>query len=75
MIIENNLNVKKIPVSRLKDGECFMYNNQPHIKIDKGCICVDSNFPNIIVNLETNRLNTIGDDILVMPTNAKVVIG
>ena len=75
MIIENNLNVKNIPISRINVGECFIYNNRPHIKVDRGYICIKSDFPNIIVDLETNRLNAVGNEVLVAPTNAKVVIG
>ena len=71
MIIENNLNVKNVPISRINVGECFIYNNHLYIKVE----CIKSDFPNIVVDLETNHLNTIGNKVLVMPINAKVVIG
>lgn len=52
-----------------------MYNNHLHIKIDRGCIGIKSDFPNIVVDLETNRLNAVGNNVLVMPINTKIIIG
>lgn len=71
MTIENKLCTKSIPVSRISYGESFIYNNCLHIKIDRGYIQVSSDFTNVVVNLENNRLNVLGDDVLVTPVKSK----
>lgn len=44
------------------------------MKIDNGCIEVDTNYPNLVIDLHTNRLNAIADDVIVGRANAKIVV-
>ena len=55
-------------------GECFMFNNKLHMKIVGGCVEVDTNYPNLVIDLHTNRLNAISDDVIVGRVNAKIVV-
>ena len=55
--------------------ECFIFKDKLHMKIDNGCIEVDTNYPNLVINLHTNRLNAIADDVIVNKVDAKIVVG
>lgn len=72
MKIENNSDVL---MKNIEVGECFIFKDKLHMKIDNGCIEVDTNYPNLVINLHTNRLNTIADDVIVNKVDAKIVVG
>lgn len=71
MKIENNSDVL---MKNIEVGECFIFKDKLHMKIDNGCIEVDTNYPNLVINLHTNRLNAIADDVIVCRANAKIVV-
>lgn len=73
MKIENN-NLNNILMKNIEVGECFIFKDKLHMKIDKGYIEVDTNYPNLVIDLHTNRLNTIADDAIVGRANAKIVV-
>ena len=72
MKIENNSDVL---MKNIEVGECFIFKDKLHMKIDNGCIEVDTNYPNLVINLHTNRLNTIADDVIVNKVDSKIVVG
>lgn len=72
MKIENNSDVL---MKNIEVGECFIFKDKLHMKIDNGCIEVDTNYPNLVINLHTNRLNAIADDVIVNKVDAKIVVG
>ena len=77
MRIENKFIVDEVPVSTIKNGECFWYNKELHMKVDIGSI--DRNhsneYPIVVVDLERNKLNAFKNDTKVVKVNAKIVIG
>lgn len=70
--IENNLDIL---MKNIEVGECFIFKDKLHMKIDNGCIKVDTNYPNLVIDLHTNRLNSIADDAIVGIADAKIVVG
>ena len=62
-------------MKNIEVGECFIFKDKLHMKIDNGCIEVDTNYTNLVINLHTNRLNTIADDVIVNKVDAKIVVG
>lgn len=76
MRIENKENYNNIKMSDIKVGECFIYNDSLHMKVDIGSLDYSriDRFPNIVINLESNRLNSIIDSVLVQKVAAKIVI-
>ena len=72
MKIGNNSDVL---MKNIEVGECFIFKDKLHMKIDNGCIEVDTNYPNLVINLHTNRLNAIADDVIVNKVDAKIVVG
>lgn len=76
MEIENNLKQCNIPISRIELGECFIYNEMLHMRVDNGRMnYTDVNsFPYTILNLETNCLNATRGDVLVNRIEAKIVV-
>ena len=52
-----------------------MYKGELYMKIDRGCIEVNTSYPNLVIDLHTNRLNAIADDAIVGRVNAKIVVG
>lgn len=73
MKIENN-NLG-ILIENIEVGECFIFRDKLHMKIDHGCIEVDTNYPNLVIDLHTNRLNSITDGVFVNKADAKIVVG
>lgn len=71
-IENNNFNIL---MKNVEVGECFMYNNKLHMKIVGGCVEIDTNYPNLVIDLHTNRLSTIADDAIVNKIDAKIVVG
>lgn len=74
MRIVNNNNFN-ILMKNVEVGECFILNNKLHMKIGGGCIEVDTKYPNLVIDLHTNRLNEIADDAIVNKVDAKIVVG
>ena len=68
----NNLDIL---MKNVEVGECFIFKDKLHMKIDNGCIKVDTNYPNLVIDLHTNRLNSIADDAIVGRADAKIVVG
>ena len=68
----NNLDIL---MKTVEGGECFIFKDKLHMKIDNGCIKVDTNYPNLVIDLHTNRLNSIADDAIVGRADAKIVVG
>lgn len=77
MRIENNLTDYQTPISIIKDGECFIYNEVLHMRVDVGSIDRKDQhqFPIVIVDLEKNRLNSLRSDVKVRKIDAKIVVG
>ena len=77
MRIENNLTDYQTPISTIKDGECFIYNEMLHMRVNIGSIDRkdEDKFPVVIVNLEKNRLNSLRSDVKVRKIDAKIVVG
>lgn len=71
-IENNNLNIL---IKNVEVGECFMYKGELYMKIDRGYIEVNTSYPNLVIDLHTNRLNAIADDAIVGRVNAKIVVG
>ena len=72
MKIENNLDIL---MKDIELGECFIFKDKLHMKIDNECIEVNTTYPNLAIDLHTNRLNSIADDVVVGRANAKIVVG
>lgn len=77
MRIENNMNDYQTPISTIKNGECFIYNEVLHMRVDVGSIDRKDphQFPIVIVDLEKNRLNSLRSDVKVRRIDAKIVVG
>lgn len=73
MKIENNNNLD-ILIENVEVGECFIFRYQLYMKIDNGCIEVNTNFPNLVIDLHTNKLNSIADGVIVKKADAKIVV-
>lgn len=67
----NNLDIL---MKNVEVGECFIFKDKLHMKIDNGCIEVDTKYPNLVIDLHTNKLNAIADDVIVGRANAKIVV-
>ena len=64
-------------IAELEYGDCFIYSDAPHVKVDVCYVeCPDiDEFPNVVLCLTTNKLNLLRNGTLVQVTQAKVVIG
>ena len=71
-IENNNLDIL---MKNVEVGKCFIYKGELHMKIDRGCIEVNTSYSNLVIDLHTNRLNAIADDAIVGRVNAKIVVG
>lgn len=72
-IENNNFNIL---MKNVEVGECFIFKDKLHMKIDRGgCIEVDTKYPNLVIDLHANRLNAIADDAIVNKADAKIVVG
>lgn len=76
MKIENNLEQYNIPIVNIEIGECFIYKEMLHMRVNNGSVKSDVNihYPCTILNLETNDLNATKDDVLVKRIRAKIVV-
>ena len=77
MRIENNFIDYEVPIATMRNGECFWYNKELHMRVDIGAIDRNnsSEFPVVVVNLEQNKLNAFKNDAKVTKIDAKIVIG
>lgn len=65
-----------MPIENIKTGECFLFKNKLNMKIDMdGYVEVDANYPNLVIDLHTNKLNSIANGVIVSKVDAKVVSG
>ena len=65
-----------IPIEKIKIGECFLYKNKLHMKINEdGHVGTDNSFPNLVINLSDNKLNSIADGVTVNKVKSKIVVG
>jgi hypothetical protein len=76
MRIEKENNSYNKNITNLEIGETFLYKGQLHIKIHGGSLeqFLSDTYPNLILNLETNKLNSMSHNVDVTPITAKVVI-
>lgn len=76
MEIVNNSTDYDVAITAIDLGECFVYKECLHMKVSDGSIDREGaeDFPNVVINLETNRLNAIRDSVKVKRVKAKVVV-
>ena len=76
MRIEKNINCHEIPIVNIRDGECFIYKDKLHMRVNIGSIARknESDFPVVIVNLENNKLNALKDWVTVKKVDARIVV-
>lgn len=74
MKIEYNNNLS-IPIENIKAGECFLFKDKLNMKIDiNGYISVDADYPNLVIDLHTNKLISIANGVIVSKVDAKIVV-
>lgn len=72
MKIEYNMS---IPIENIKTGKCFLFKDELNMKINmNGYVKVDTNYPNLVINLHTNKLNSIANGVTVNKVDAKIVV-
>ena len=76
MKIENILGCCDTKIGNVEVGECLMYKGELCMKVDIGSLhCSDvERYPNVIVSLETNKLNSVIDSAVVKRVKAKIVV-
>ena len=76
MKIENLDRIGGVPISDIKVGECFMYDDCLHTKVNLGSLEYNNidEFPNVILNLENNKMNAVIDSVKVKRIDVKIVI-
>lgn len=72
MLIRNKCD---ITIGEIEIGEVFIYSEVPYVKIDKGPVDVNTEFPCLVLNLKENKLNAFKDNVLVQTAKAEVIIG
>ena len=76
MKIEGILNCCSTRIDNVEVGECLMYKGELCMKVDIGSFDYPniSEYPNVIINLETNKLNSVIDSAVVQRVKAKIVV-
>lgn len=76
MEIENRYMNYEVLLDDVGIGECFLYRNELHMKVDIGSLKYSdiSAFPNVVINLENNKLNAVRSGETVRTINSKIVI-
>lgn len=78
MEIINKSNEYNVRVKDIGIGNCFIYDGVLYMVVDEGYIdrCEDDkrSFPTVVLDLETNKLDGMNDNILVSRVNAKIVV-
>ncbi|MBS4902319.1 MAG: hypothetical protein KHZ96_07545 [Coprobacillus sp.] len=73
MKIEYNI---QTTVENIKIGESFLYQDELYMKIDEdGVVKTDNRFPNLVINLNDNKLNSFDSSVLVYKVESKIVVG
>lgn len=72
MLIRNKCDVT---IGEIEIGEVFIYSEIPYVKIDKGPVDVNTEFPCLVLNLKENKLNAFKNNVLVQTIKAEVIIG
>ncbi len=73
MKIEYNI---QTTVENIKIGESFLYQDELYMKIDEdGVVKTDNRFPNLVINLNDNKLDSFDSSILVYKVESKIVVG
>jgi len=74
MKIENVCRASEVLVGSIKIGECFLYDNELHMRTNGAFSSnSDNSFPVRIINLRTGEENGISYDKKVTPVNVKCV--
>ena len=76
MKIEGISNCCSTRIDNVEVGECIMYKGALHMKVDIGSLDYEgiSEYPNVVINLETNKLNSVIDSAVVQRVKAKIVV-
>ena len=73
MKIEYNI---QTTVENIKIGESFLYQDEFYMKIDEdGVVKTDNRFPNLVINLNDNKLDSFDSSVLVDKVESKIVVG
>lgn len=73
MKIEYNI---QTTVENIKIGESFLYQDELYMKIDEdGVVKTDNRFPNLVINLNDNKLDSFDFSVLVYKVESKIVVG
>lgn len=65
-----------ISIENIKIGECFLYKNELYMKINEsGHVEVNNSFPNLVIKLSDNKLDSFVDGVTVNKVKSKIVIG
>lgn len=73
MKIEYNI---QTTVENIKIGESFLYQDELYMKIDEdGVAKTDNRFPNLVINLNDNKLDSFDSSVLVYKVESKIVVG
>lgn len=65
-----------ISIENIKIGECFLYENELYMKINEsGHVEVNNSFPNLVIKLSDNKLDSFVDGVTVNKVKSKIVIG
>lgn len=73
MKIEYNI---QTTVENIKIGESFLYQDKLYMKIDEdGVVKTDNRFPNLVINLNDNKLDSFDSSVLVYKVESKIVVG
>lgn len=65
-----------ILIENIKIGECFLYENELYMKINEsGHVEVNNSFPNLVIKLSDNKLDSFVDGVTVNKVKSKIVIG
>ena len=63
-------------VENIKIGESFLYQDELYMKIDEdGVVKTDNRFPNLVINLNDNKLDSFDSSVLVYKVESKIVVG
>lgn len=73
MKIEYNI---QTTVENIKIGESFLYQDELYMKIDEdGVVKTDNRFPNLVINLNDNKLDSFDSSVLIYKVESKIVVG
>ena len=66
----------KTTIVNIKIGECFLYKDELYMRIDwSEFVKTDDHFPNLAINLHTNKLDSFTSNAIVNKVKSKIVIG